>query len=359
MKILTSVGPFSLLLAVLAAQLSGCATGNSAISGVEGAPKTSTGMKPARGSGGWMLPSAKNSDLLYVSNNAFNGELLALSFPGGELEGEVMIPTPYPAGLCSDSSGDVFVTTFGAPSQSYVYEYAHGGTDPIVTLNNPGRANGCAVDPTTGNLAVTNIEGGSVEIYEHAQGAPTAYVDPQISTYAYCTYDQSGNLFVDAFASGSSATIGELPAGSASFANVTLTKGIGPIAMQWRKGSIVTSGYTKSQFGKQPIYEIHVLGSVGTVSGPVFLWSSRNRNPEGSVQFAVKGGTLVEPGRGRGNAFDLLNFWKYPAGGRPKKVIHRPNGALVLYGVTFSAGLDSRIRHRQGRGRFVPPNGAR
>lgn len=105
---------------------------------------------------GWMLSRAQNMNLLYVSDQDAPGKLLAFSYPQGELVGEVTVPSDYPGGLCSDSVGDVFVTTFGPYSQSYVYEYAHGGTEPIATLVDPGDSNGCAIDPKTGNLAVTN-----------------------------------------------------------------------------------------------------------------------------------------------------------------------------------------------------------
>jgi hypothetical protein len=107
--------------------------------------------------GKWrMLPGAKSEDLLYVPDDDVPGELLAFSYPHGGLVGEVMLPADYPLGLCSDGSGHVFVTTSGTDAQSYIYEYPHGGTQPIATLTDPGLANGCAVDARSGNLAVTN-----------------------------------------------------------------------------------------------------------------------------------------------------------------------------------------------------------
>lgn len=51
-------------------------------------------------------------------------------YPAGEQVGELEgFPAP-PAGLCSDPSGNIYVTTDGDGqniNQSYVYEYAHGG----------------------------------------------------------------------------------------------------------------------------------------------------------------------------------------------------------------------------------------
>ena len=63
---------------------------------------------------------------------------------------------------------------------------------------------GCSVDPTTGDLAVTNFSTasgralGNVVIYEHAKGKPKKrYTDAAISGMLLCGYDDKGNLFVD------------------------------------------------------------------------------------------------------------------------------------------------------------------
>jgi hypothetical protein len=291
-----------------------------------------------------MLSAAKNADLLYVSDSDRPGYLLAFSYPKGELVGQVTVPSPYPAGLCSDGAGNVFVATLGSVSQSYVYEYAHGGTQPIATLTDPGQAYSCAIDPVTGNLAVTNYlsTGGSqkyygdVAIFLHAEGSPSTYFNPAISFYNYCAYDDKGNLYVDG--SASTATIGKLPVGDGSFSNITLTEDIEPLSMQWTGARLVVSSLThvQSKHGPQPIYEIQVSGTNGVVTGPVLLHSPHDMNPYGGVQFWLQGHTLIGPDRARGgNRF--LNFWRYPAGGWPKKIIRHPSQAYFLDGVTMSA----------------------
>jgi hypothetical protein len=294
----------------------------------------------------WMLPDAKSTDLLYVSDNVGASKLLVFSYPEGELEGEVSVPSEYPVGLCSDRAGNVFVTTTGSVSRSYVYEYAHAGTQPIATLTDPGEANGCAVDPVTGNLAVTNASSvggsmgyyGDVAIFPHAEGTPSTYYDVGIITYDYCAYDDSGNLYVDGNGAYTSrGMIGELPSGAGSFSNITLTEDIEPLSMQWTGSSLLVSSLThvESKHGPQPIYEIRVSGSSGVVSGPLLLHSPHDMNPYGAVQFWLEGHTLIGPDRNRGGD-GLLNFWHYPRGGWPKKIIHRPGHAFGLYGVTMS-----------------------
>ena len=146
---------YAMLLALFAGPLAGCSTTTTQVA----LPLNHAAGHPLvvgnqTRSHGWMLPAAKSMDLLYVSND---DELLVFSYPKGKLVGEITVPSGDFAGLCSDSAGDVFVTSVGSHSASYILEYAHGGTEPITTLSDPAWANGCAVDPTTGNVAVTNL----------------------------------------------------------------------------------------------------------------------------------------------------------------------------------------------------------
>ncbi len=117
----------------------------------------------------WMLPEAKSEDLLYIANVY---TITVYSYPKGKLVGTFKdFYKPY--GECVDKNGDVYITdsTFAK-----IYEYAHGGTKPIHTLKDPGyEPYGCAVDPTTGNLAVANYSDasarqGNLVIYHKAKG---------------------------------------------------------------------------------------------------------------------------------------------------------------------------------------------
>jgi hypothetical protein len=337
---------FALINLAAVVMLAGCGGSQPPIGAPGAMPQTSAIARHVERGKSWMLPGAKITDLLYVSNSLGTGGLLVFSYPKGELVGEVAVPSEDPVGLCSDGAGNVFATTAGLVSQSYIYEYAHAGTKPIATLTDPGEANGCAIDPVTGNLAVTNVSSvggsmgsyGDVAIFPHAEGKPSTYYDASITSYDYCAYDGKGNLYVDGHgAFTSTATIGELPSGSGVFSDITLTEDIEPISMQWTGGSLLVSSLThvQSKHGPQPIYEIRVSGSSGVVSGPLLLHSPRDVNPYGPVQFWLQGHTLIGPDRNRGGN-GLLNFWHYPAGGWPKKIIRRPGHAFGLYGVTMS-----------------------
>ena len=84
----------------------------------------------------------------------------------------------------------------------------------------------CAVDPTTGNLALTDINGqsniGGVLVYAKAQGTPHVYSDPTLVVAYFCAYDASGNLFVDGLDQNYAFVLLELPVGSTTFETITV-----------------------------------------------------------------------------------------------------------------------------------------
>jgi hypothetical protein len=285
-----------------------------------------------------LQPNRQRSDLLYVSNNP-TGKLLVFSYPDGESVGDVQVPSGGPVGLCSDSTGDVFVATQGSSNESNIYEYAHGGSQPIATLSDPGLSNGCAVDPTTGNLAVTNYftpagpsQGGDVAIYQVASGDWTTYSDPNLGVFGWCAYDDAGNLYVDG---NNFSIIDELTPGGSGLSEITLTETIHPASMEWTAGSLAVVSEPDGSHGSDLVYQVAISGSEGIVSGPAVLRTKADRTSEG--QFWIQGRAIIGPGHGegrnRGNT--LLEFWPYPKGGNPTKVIRL---GLVMFGATVSHG---------------------
>lgn len=322
---------------VAAALLAGCGGSQPPI-GVPSAMSQSRtiAMHGERG-GSWMLPEATRGDLLYASDNKY-GVVLAYSYPRGRMVGELRGFPAKPAGLCSDASGNVYVTTQGNGKTiypSYIYEYAHGGTNPIGTLTDPGTANGCAVDPTTGNLAVTNYgtnsNVGDIAVYQGAQGTPQTYSDPNFQIFAFCTYDNAGNLFADGRAPVN--VIDELPSGGNTLLEIQLSKDVYPGSIQWVRKQLVLAQVEGTSRGQQPIYQVQVSGSVGSVHGPILLSGPGDRRPVGDVQFWTRGTTIIGPDFDRING--LLGFWNYPQGGMPTKII-RPGLKRAFLGVTVS-----------------------
>ncbi|HEV3090405.1 MAG TPA: hypothetical protein VGX91_03070 [Candidatus Cybelea sp.] len=221
----------------------------------------------------WMLPEAKNEDLLYVSD--LEAQAVYVYDYRGKANKLVGTITGFfnPEGLCVDKKGDVWVTNDSSVGDHQVFEYAHGATSPMQTFEDPdGRVNGCAVDPVTGNLAVTNFWGategvGGVSIYVGAKnGTPESYSSDNIYYYYYCGYDDSGNLYVDGLSYGSNFGFAELPEGGSSFDDITLDQEIYlPGGVQW-DGKYLAVGdqvAVKHNFNSV-IYQFSLSGSTGT-----------------------------------------------------------------------------------------------
>jgi hypothetical protein len=159
---------------------------------------------------------------LYVSTFAFSegGSVSVFSYPGGRLVGTLAAFT-FPSGLCSDEAGNVFVVD---ASSGYILEYAHGRRRPIATFDDSYYSpHGCAVDPTTGDLAVAGGSfpygnGANVAIFTDPNSPPMIYYDENDLTFAWCTYDDQGNLFANGrnFPKGESG-LAELSKGSSAF----------------------------------------------------------------------------------------------------------------------------------------------
>jgi hypothetical protein len=284
-----------------------------------------------------MPPAAKKSELLYVSAAipAIN-KLYVFTYPDAAFVGTIAVPN-HPLGLCTDKAGNVFVTTIVTNSAtSYVYEYAHGGTQPIATLTDPGEGNGCAVDPLTGNLAVANWSSGSasgdgdVAIYQNASGTPVTYATPSISAYWWCAYDDEGNLFVDGINGSHAQPMAELPKGASSFENVTLSAAITPSSLQWLNGNLIIAD-DASISGSELLYRVKFTGTKGKVLGRTALKSRHEMNSWGG-EFVVSGSEVAGPSYPR----RYFSVWSYPKGG---KALHYATRGSVneFYGVAISA----------------------
>src|SRR5581483_331204 len=137
--------------------------------------------------------SGSESGLVYVVTS---GVTDMLEYPGYGSAG-----TLNPAGFlgypCSDSSdGNVFLDT-----GSEVRRYRFGESDPVYTLFlKPGDfGKGCAVDPTTTNLALTGTHNavGAVLVYPKGKGHPKRFTSAKIREFFYGGYDAECDLFVD------------------------------------------------------------------------------------------------------------------------------------------------------------------
>ena len=257
-----------------------------------------------------------------------------LTYPQGSLLYKLTDWRAAPVNLCSDAKGDVFVSASTSTESGVIYEFAHGGKQPIATMNNPGSTDGCSVDPTTGSVAVANYfsplhqHHSNIAVFGPGQSSPKIYHQWDLRGFKYCTYDSAGNLFAEA-GDRHGLVLVELPHGSDRFVRVTLNKPIeipGPI--QW-DGTDLAIGYPKSD----AVYRVAVSGSTGTVVGSVLL-----KSPHGKIldQFWIDGHTLMVPFAASGTHAQEIGFWKYPGGGKIVGSLHSFQGATYLFAATVS-----------------------
>lgn len=270
--------------------------------------------------GGGVLPNTSSShDLLYVSEYG-GGVLDVFSWPQAKYLYSISgLNSDPPEGLCVDKKGDVWVVEDGEHPQGQ--EFSHDGVS-LGYLNDEGEEPyGCAVDPKTGDFAMTSEEGiydqpGSVEVWKKAAGTATDYTDPAIELMLWCAYDDKGDLFVDGLpASGESEfQLAELPKGGKSLINIE-TKGIVfPGAIQW-VGGMLTVG-DPSYKTASAIHQLQITGTRAKNVGLTVLKKSYEVF-EGWIQ----GGSVIGPDDGP--SLSTVQLWKYPAGGKPTATLSK------------------------------------
>jgi hypothetical protein len=250
----------------------------------------------------WMAPEAKSEDLLYVTEG---DKVPIYSYPHGKLEKE--IHSYYGntfEGECADGRGNVYVIDDNdlTSGNTYIEEYAHGrARGPIRRLfDHLNFDQMCAVDPTSGDLAVT--EGGSVKIWHpHAKYGKRRRLPNYFANYA-CSYDDNGNLFVNGAKPGNPRDffLAELPKGSRTFVAIALpgmqTTKLGPGGIRWDGEYLAFSNRANK------IYRLTVSGTQARIAGTVNLEEATRVS-----SIWIHGNTVVGGGY----------IWDYPAGGKP------------------------------------------
>lgn len=307
---------YALAIGAASALLAGCGGPQPPIGASGAMPQSRAIATHAKRGTSWMLPDATNENLLYVSLQDL-GEVRVFSFPDGHVVGSLDGFNRL-GGLCSDASGDVWIGDVDK-----VFEYPHGGSSPIVTLDNPRHAlyiSGCSVDSITGDLAIANDDYGSnpgnVGVYKKAQGAPHYYdvFQPQ-----QCAYDGSSDLYCDADAR-SSFGFGTYrkPFGKNKFIKVSFDRTIEkPGGLQW-DGQYLAVGDLTSRVA----YRFQVHGRKGRSRGSVTLTGAK-----WLIEFSIHDSMIA----GANELGKSVMIWRYPKGGMPLVAIKRvhPVGVTV------------------------------
>jgi hypothetical protein len=268
-----------------------------------------------------------SGDLLYVAN--YTGAAF-FTFPGGKQVGQIS-GIGHPLNACSDTSGNVWFTSYFHSHKNRLYEFAHGGTKPIATIDVPKSKNAvaCAVNPTNGDLAVLNSYGetgdDSILVWPGGQqGTPKEYTVSFRPTA--CAYDKRGNLLATGWADSDGYFFAELKEGAAKVTSITVKPHTFLAGgLQWDGKYFAVS---EEQRGGPVIYRLRVLGSTGKVVQTVDI-----KPVPLQTRFTIEDGTIVAPTRS--HDLRLLGLWGYPLGGKPEKTfpgLTRPLGLAISVG---------------------------
>lgn len=340
------------LFIVAAALLAACSGGSLSGGGSQNAESAVPGALPHAMHHSWMRPGASKQWLLYVSNgDGSTVDIYNYHSKKHELYGQ-LTGFDHPLGLCVDSAGNVYVDDL---DDSEIDEYAHGGTTPIAFVSDSyGRPNGCAVDPSSGNIAVSNEfnqsdAGGNIVVFSGGlSGYETEYGGKNIDLDSVepPAYDANGNLFFQGNTYSTQPVFVELPAGSSAMVQLSgLTIGE-TAAVEWdgKYIDVVDRDYKNESVAA--IDRVTVSGSAVTVVSTTVLtddcYGSYDYASVAQPYIGRTGGraNMIVAGNTDVNCPHRVDFWKFPKGGKPKRVLPPGIAPTSPWGTTVSPPVD-------------------
>ncbi|MBV8066877.1 MAG: hypothetical protein JO113_02790 [Candidatus Eremiobacteraeota bacterium] len=285
--------------------------------------------------GSWMLSRAPQWDLLYVSNG--NGTVTVYRYWKHDLVGKLS-GFRAPMGECVDEVGDVYITDSDA---SKIFEFAHGGKTPLRVLSDPRRnaPYGCSIDPTTGDLAVANLDydgRGDIAIYRRASGKPRIYSTLCCVYFPLaCTYNNRGDLFVAGFVSNTASrysSFAELDKHGRSFIPVNPF-----LSSSWNWVYVTGIPWDGKYFviGEDGAYRFKVKGDGQAIyKGITGLNGIFNEEQSWIYHFTGSNSAGLQLVAASGSGTGSVVYWNYPSGGDSIATI--TDGVYYPYGVTVS-----------------------
>ncbi|MGA8574312.1 MAG: hypothetical protein WB609_01335 [Candidatus Cybelea sp.] len=287
----------------------------------------------------WVSPDVKRAPRLLFVSDPSAGDVFIFTMPAMQLKG-TLTGFNGPQGLCSDKQGNIWIVNTGT---SQALKYSRAG-QLLGSVSDPsGTPAGCAVNPTNGDLAVSDILGtsgaGGVEVYHNGSGSPTRYSNPSQYEYFFPAYDTDGNLYVDGFTYPSFVVMfSELPSGSGTMHTVNYSGGtIGfPGGVNWDRvnGQLVVNDQECQGVYASCAYQLTVSGSSATIVGSTPL-----NNFDGTA-CDVDQGTIAPfskyfagPCITFAYSVSSVDRWAYPSGGTPShyndSVVLEPIGSAI------------------------------
>jgi hypothetical protein len=344
-------GPFTLGALAVAGVFTGCVAGGSqsgalghngliptesAAAGIAALPagiskNAMTGARAPDRRRSWISPDIENvHKLLFVSDAI--GVVWIYKMPSLEIKG-ILTGFQAPNSMCSDGKGSVWIA-MGAFGQ--IWKLAHDGTIVAILQDTIGIPVACAVDPTTGNLAVSNVGnnnppptggsiGGSILVYPRAAGAPAEYWCLScLIAYGFVGYDTSGNLFVDGRNASNVFALAELPAGDGAGGGLkplTIEGGTLyiPGMVEWDAAGhyLVIGDQLCDNKHDSCVYRAKIFGSTAKVTGRTTLLDSAGNPICDMSQGTLDGNTIAgsDDDNGVCGHPSGTDLWPFPAAG--------------------------------------------
>lgn len=275
----------------------------------------------------WISIDIESTHKLVFVSDAI-GVVWIYKLPSLEIKG---ILTGFQAinGLCSDGKGNVWAAMSGFEQ---MWKLAHDGTIVSILQDTIGTPIGCAVDPTTGNLAVSNIGnnpgghiGGSILVYPGATGSPSQYWCLScLVSYGFAGYDTSGNLFVDGKNASNAFALAELPAGGGARAHLkalTIDGGtlyaVGMVEWDAADRYLVIGDQTCDNKRGSCVYRAKISRSTAKITGRTTPLDSAGNPICDLIQGTLDGNALVgsDDDNGVCGHPSGTDVWPFPAGG--------------------------------------------
>jgi|HubBroStandDraft_4_1064222.scaffolds.fasta_scaffold00003_275 hypothetical protein len=289
----------------------------------------------------WVSPDVKRAPRLLFISDDYSADVFIFTMPAMQLKG-TLTGFNGPQGMCSDKQGNIWVVNSGT---SQGLKYSRSG-QMLGSVNDPsGIPTGCAVNPTNGDLALSETLGtsgaGGIEVYHNGSGSPTRYSNPSQYEYFFPAYDTAGNLYADGLSYPTEAfMISELPSGSGTMHTVNYSGGTirFPGGVNWDRvnGQLVVNDQECQGVYASCTYQLTVSGSSAMIVGSTPL-----TNFDGTA-CDVDQGTIAPfskyfagPCITFAYSVSSVDRWAYPSGGTPghynDSVVHEPIGSAISY----------------------------
>jgi hypothetical protein len=288
----------------------------------------------------WVSPDIARSQQLLFESDLGTSDVDVYSLPDMTLKA-TLTGFVEPLGECSDNHGNVWIAN---TYKDEMFEYSHAGKR-INTIKNAGpNPQGCAVNPSNGEIAVIEYSAagytgpGEVDVYSKPSAKPKVLRNPDMFFYEFALYDPGGRLWIDG---GSTFSNILSKCGRSSCSTVILHGGsifsIGSIAWDATKSTMVVFDLYCHDVPSLCSYPVSEQGRIGSptlylnYAGGGLCTVVQTALATVGKQSYVVGGDSEYTCTGYQNS--TVDLWSYPAGGTARS---HAGGVVYPYGAAVS-----------------------